>query len=123
MLRQAIGPNFTMDSRTAALKPAIRSRPARSNAACEFSQRNRSERVSPSSAKLLRIVIPVVSVVIFQAVLSAGSLEVMSAVRAYVVGESLWSKGQKDAVRFISFMRQPARPHSSVASTRQSPSR
>ena len=101
MLRQAIGPNFTMDSRTAALKPAIRSRPARSNAACEFSQRNRSERVSPSSAKLLRIVIPVVSVVIFQAVLSAGSLEVMSAVRAYVVGESLWSKGQKDAVRFI----------------------
>jgi hypothetical protein len=57
--------------------------------------------VSPSSAKLLRIVIPVISVVIFQAVLSAGSLELMSAVRAYVAGESFWSKGQKDAVRFI----------------------
>jgi len=57
--------------------------------------------VSPSSAKLLRIVIPVVSVVIFQAVLSAGSLELMSAVRAYVAGESFWSKGQKDAIRFI----------------------
>ena len=57
--------------------------------------------MSPSSAKLLRIVIPVISVVIFQAVLSAGSLELMSAVRAYVAGESFWSKGQKDAVRFI----------------------
>ena len=57
--------------------------------------------MSPSSAKLLRIVIPVVSVVIFQAVLSAGSLELMSAVRAYVAGESFWSKGQKDAIRFI----------------------
>jgi len=57
--------------------------------------------VSPSSAKLLRIVIPVISVVIFQAVLSVGSLELMSAVRAYVGGESFWSKGQKDAIRFI----------------------
>jgi diguanylate cyclase (GGDEF)-like protein len=36
-----------------------------------------------------------------QAVISGGSLEVLSAIRAYVIGESLWSKGQKDAVRFI----------------------
>jgi diguanylate cyclase (GGDEF)-like protein/PAS domain S-box-containing protein len=57
--------------------------------------------LNPSSAKLLRIIIPVVSVVTFQAVLSTGSLELMSAVRAYVTGESFWSKGQKDAIRFI----------------------
>jgi diguanylate cyclase (GGDEF)-like protein/PAS domain S-box-containing protein len=54
-----------------------------------------------SSSKLLRLVIPVVSVMVVQAAISGGSLEVLSAIRAYVIGESLWSKGQKDAVRFI----------------------
>jgi hypothetical protein len=33
--------------------------------------------------------------------LSRLSLEVLSSVRAYVGGESLWSKGQKDAVHFL----------------------
>jgi diguanylate cyclase (GGDEF)-like protein/PAS domain S-box-containing protein len=54
-----------------------------------------------SSSKLLRLVIPVVSVMVIQAIISGGSLEILSAIRAYVIGESLWSKGQKDAVRFI----------------------
>jgi hypothetical protein len=32
------------------------------------------------------------------AILGMASAEILSAVRAYVGGESLWSKGQKDAV-------------------------
>lgn len=51
---------------------------------------------------LFRLVAPLIAVLLFQAVLAGGSLEIMSAVRAYVGGESLWSKGQKDAVHFIS---------------------
>lgn len=50
---------------------------------------------------LLRLVAPLIAVLLFQAILAGGSLEIMSAVRAYVGGESLWSKGQKDAVHFI----------------------
>jgi signal transduction histidine kinase len=38
-----------------------------------------------------------VGIVIFQLALGAISVDVLSAVRAYVGGESLWSKGQKDA--------------------------
>jgi signal transduction histidine kinase len=38
-----------------------------------------------------------VGIVIFQLALGAISVDMLSAVRAYVGGESLWSKGQKDA--------------------------
>lgn len=56
--------------------------------------------------RLLRQVAPFVAVVILQAFLAGLSLEMLSSVRAYVAGEGLWSKGQKDAIRFISLYSQ-----------------
>ncbi|MBC3362618.1 EAL domain-containing protein [Pseudomonas sp. SWRI154] len=51
--------------------------------------------------RLLGIVWPFIAVVLFQALLGGGSLYVLSAVRGYVAGESLWSKGQKDAIYYL----------------------
>ena len=51
--------------------------------------------------RLLGIVWPFIAVVVFQALLGCGSLYVLSAVRGYVAGESLWSKGQKDAIYYL----------------------
>ncbi|POA21794.1 PAS domain S-box protein [Pseudomonas sp. FW300-N1A1] len=51
--------------------------------------------------RLLGIVWPFIAVVLFQALLGGVSLYVLSAVRGYVGGESLWSKGQKDAIYFL----------------------
>jgi diguanylate cyclase (GGDEF)-like protein/PAS domain S-box-containing protein len=56
--------------------------------------------------RLLRLVSPFVAVVLFQAFLAGLSLETVSSVRAYVGGEGLWSKGQKDAIHFISLYSQ-----------------
>jgi hypothetical protein len=63
---------------------------------------------NPTSGKhrLLRLVSPFVAVVLFQALLAGLSLETLSSVRAYVGGEGLWSKGQKDAIHFISLYSQ-----------------
>ncbi|WP_174874098.1 EAL domain-containing protein [Vogesella oryzae] len=47
---------------------------------------------------LLGIVWPFIVVALLQAAISGVSLNVMSSVRAYISGESLWSKGQKDAI-------------------------
>jgi diguanylate cyclase (GGDEF)-like protein len=55
-----------------------------------------------SNNRLLRLVTPFVAVVIFQALLAGLSLELLSSVRAFVGGEGLWSKSQKDAIHFIS---------------------
>ena len=52
--------------------------------------------------RLLRLVTPLVAAVLFQAFLAGLSLEMLSSVRAYVGGEGLWSKSQKDAIHFIS---------------------
>src|ERR1700682_1735752 len=60
----------------------------------------------PGKHRLLRLVTPFVAVMIFQAMLAGLSLEVLSSVRAYVGGEGLWSKGQKDAIHFISLYSQ-----------------
>ncbi|QXI30201.1 EAL domain-containing protein [Pseudomonas vanderleydeniana] len=51
--------------------------------------------------RLLGIVWPFIAVVLFQALLGCLSLYVLSAVRSYVAGESLWSKGQKDAIYYL----------------------
>ncbi|PRA58971.1 MULTISPECIES: EAL domain-containing protein [Pseudomonas] len=51
--------------------------------------------------RLLGIVWPFIAVVLFQAILGGVSLYMMSAVRGYVAGESLWSKGQKDAIYYL----------------------
>ena len=56
--------------------------------------------------RLLRLVSPFVAVVLFQALLAGLSLETLSSVRAYVGGEGMWSKGQKDAIHFISLYSQ-----------------
>jgi hypothetical protein len=51
--------------------------------------------------RLLGIVWPFIAVVLFQVLLGCISLYVLSAVRVYVAGESLWSKGQKDAIYYL----------------------
>lgn len=51
--------------------------------------------------RLLGIVWPFIAVVLFQAILGSVSLYTLSAMRGYVAGESLWSKGQKDAIYFL----------------------
>jgi diguanylate cyclase (GGDEF)-like protein/PAS domain S-box-containing protein len=62
--------------------------------------------------RLLRLVSPFVAVVLFQAFLAGLSLETLSSVRAYVGGEGLWSRGQKDAIHFISLYSQTGDEHS-----------
>lgn len=52
-------------------------------------------------SQLLRLVWPFALVIVLQALLAGGSLYLLSAVRAYVSGESLWSKGQKDAIHYL----------------------
>ncbi len=51
--------------------------------------------------QVLRLIWPLVCVALLQMALMFVSLEMLSAVRTYVNGESLWSKGIKDAVRFL----------------------
>ncbi|MBJ2267563.1 EAL domain-containing protein [Pseudomonas sp. MF6772] len=51
--------------------------------------------------RLLGIVWPFIAVVLFQALLGCVSLYMLSAVRGYVAGESLWSTGQKDAIYYL----------------------
>jgi diguanylate cyclase (GGDEF)-like protein len=65
----------------------------------------------PGKHRLLRLVAPFVAVMIFQAFLAGLSLEMLSSVRAYVGGEGLWSKGQKDAIHFISLYAQTGDEH------------
>ncbi len=52
--------------------------------------------------RLLGLVWPFILVVLVQALVASGSLYTLSAVRAYVGGESHWSKGQKQAIYFLS---------------------
>ncbi|QVM92770.1 EAL domain-containing protein [Pseudomonas entomophila] len=51
--------------------------------------------------RLLGIIWPFVAVVVFQVLLGSLSLYALSAMRAYVAGESLWSKAQKDAIYYL----------------------
>jgi hypothetical protein len=64
-----------------------------------------------------------VAVVIFQAFLAGLSLEMLSSVRAYVGGEGLWSKGQKDAIHFISLYSETGDERFFDSSRRRSPFR
>ncbi|WP_315925192.1 EAL domain-containing protein [Mesorhizobium sp. SP-1A] len=54
-----------------------------------------------TGAGLLRLVWPFIVIVLIQAALASVSLYTLSAVRAYVAGESQWSKGQKHAIYFL----------------------
>ncbi|MBF8780826.1 EAL domain-containing protein [Pseudomonas fulva] len=60
--------------------------------------------------KLLGIILPFVAVVAFQVLLGSLSLYALSAVRAYVAGESLWSKGQKDAIYYLNLYAESQNP-------------
>jgi diguanylate cyclase (GGDEF)-like protein/PAS domain S-box-containing protein len=51
--------------------------------------------------RLIGLVWPFVAVVLIQALVATLSLHTLSAVRAYVGGESQWSKGQKHAIYFL----------------------
>jgi diguanylate cyclase (GGDEF)-like protein len=53
--------------------------------------------VEYSCMRLLRVVTPFIAVVLFQAFVAGLSLNVLSAVRAYVSGETIWSREQKNA--------------------------
>src|SRR6267142_109698 len=50
------------------------------------------------SMRLVRIAWPFLAIVVVLVLLATESLEIVSASRAYVGGESLWSKAQKEAV-------------------------
>ena len=50
---------------------------------------------------VIKLVSPFVTVVVLQAAIAGFSLEVMSSVRAYVAGEALWSRSQKNAVYLL----------------------
>ena len=63
-----------------------------------------------TTSQLLRLVWPFALVILLQALLAGGSLYVMSAVRAYVGGESLWSKGLKDAIHHLDLYAQSQDP-------------
>ncbi len=56
---------------------------------------------APSGPGLPRLVWPFVAVVLVQALFASVSLYTLSSVRAYVAGESQWSKGQKQAIYFL----------------------
>jgi diguanylate cyclase (GGDEF)-like protein/PAS domain S-box-containing protein len=55
----------------------------------------------PKSRRLLRIIWPFLAIVVLLLVLWVISMDILSATRAYVGGESLWSKAQKDAVFYL----------------------
>ena len=51
-----------------------------------------------ATRRLLRITWPFLAIVVALVLLASESLEIVSASRAYVGGESFWSKAQKEAV-------------------------
>lgn len=55
-----------------------------------------------ANRQLLRATWPFLIVVFLLVALASVSLQIMSSVRAYIGGESTWSKGQKDAVFYLS---------------------
>ena len=55
-------------------------------------------RFSIRGKRELRLILPFVAILLVLVLVSAFSIDILSAARAYVGGESLWSKRQKDAV-------------------------
>ena len=55
----------------------------------------------PHVLRLLRIVWPFLAVVVLLVLLGSTSIAILSSVRAYVGGEGLWSKAQKEAVYYL----------------------
>src|SRR5262245_3544514 len=63
-----------------------------------------------STSRLLALIGPFIAIVLFQATLAFVSLEVLSSVRAYIAGEGLWTKGQKNAIYFLDLYNQTGDP-------------
>ncbi|WP_425318116.1 EAL domain-containing protein [Pseudomonas nitroreducens] len=62
------------------------------------------------TTRLLKLVWPFMVVVLLQTMIGSGSFFILSGVRAYVGGESLWSKGQKDAIHYLQLYGQSRDP-------------
>lgn len=54
-----------------------------------------------SSLRLAAVAWPFIAIIVLQAALATFSLQMVSSIRAYVAGESQWSKGQHDAIHFL----------------------
>lgn len=63
-----------------------------------------------STSRLLALIGPFIAIVLLQATLAFVSLEVLSSVRAYIAGEGLWTKGQKNAIYFLSLYSETGDP-------------
>ena len=59
------------------------------------------KRYSAGPLRLITVAWPFVLIVILQTALATFSLQVTSSLRAFVTGESLWSKGQHDALYYL----------------------
>ena len=59
------------------------------------------DKIVPKGRRLLRIIWPFLAIVALLLVLWSISMDILSSARAYVGGESLWSKAQKDAVYYL----------------------
>lgn len=57
--------------------------------------------VRSANLKLISVAWPFILIILLQTALATFSLQVTSSLRAYVAGESLWSKGQRDALYFL----------------------
>jgi hypothetical protein len=74
-----------------------------------------------STSRLLGLIGPFIAIILFQASLAFVSLEVLSSVRAYIAGEGLWTKGQKNAIYFLDLYKETGDPqfynqyHSAIA--------
>ncbi len=55
----------------------------------------------PGGKRLLTIVWPFLAIVVFLVLLALISIDILSAGRAYVGGEGLWSKAQKDSIYYL----------------------
>jgi diguanylate cyclase (GGDEF)-like protein/PAS domain S-box-containing protein len=63
--------------------------------------RYRFANLIPKSQRLLRIIWPFLAIVVLLIALGSVSMNLLSATRAYVGGEGLWSKAQKDSVYYL----------------------
>jgi diguanylate cyclase (GGDEF)-like protein len=54
-----------------------------------------------SNLRLFAVAWPFVAIIVVQTLLAAFSLQMVSSLRAYVSGESMWSKGQHDALYYL----------------------
>jgi diguanylate cyclase (GGDEF)-like protein len=55
-----------------------------------------------SSLRLAVVAWPFIAIIVVQALLASFSLQMVTSLRSYVSGESMWSKGQHDAIYFLS---------------------